>query len=139
MERMITQRIKKNDGTIDAIAVAGVVDVYSHSEKIDWGKSFCLSIKATVASGTPDIDLYIEQSHVEQTDAMQGDASDATNGMIAIEGSSKLLDITNENWHHLTISPAVLPYLRFKLSGQGANPASCTVQMYLTQLQSLDY
>lgn len=139
MDKMTTDKFKKLDGSNDDIAVAGAVDVLSGAIDISGGKSFMLSIKATVASGAPDIDLYAEQTHIAPTDGIGAAAYSATNGWKPIEGAAKLLDITDENWHHLTISPGVLPFLRLKLSGQGSNPATCTVKAHLTQLKSFDY
>ena len=135
MEAMGKQQILASTGAVGDIAVASTGTIYSQGVKIKYGHAFCLSIRAKSSTGTPDIDLYHEQTHVEG--AAEGSAGDETSGWAAPEGASKLLDITNESWHHLTISPLVLPFLRLKLVGQGSNPADCTVEAHLTQLEIL--
>lgn len=139
MDKMTTDKFRKLDGTPDDIAIAGAVDVLSGYVDMSGGKSFMLSLKATVASGTPDLDIYAQQTHIKPADNLGAEAISASNGWAAIEGSAKLLDITDENWHHLTISPGVLPFIRLRASGQGTNPATCTLKAYLTQLKSFDF
>lgn len=131
-------KVGKSDGSGDNVAVASTATVYSRGVNIPYAEAFCLSIRAQVASGTPDVDLYVEQTHVNPDGQTQGAAGDGTTGWGQVEGAAKALDITDTNWHHLTISPAVLPYLRLKAIGQGTNPASCTLEAYIHQLEDLD-
>ena len=116
------------------IAVASTADVYSKSQKVASASAMCLMYKATVVSGTPDIDLYLEQGpDVPATEGAAGVAADAWHQV-----GSKLADVTDENWHSVTLSPVVLPYLRIKADGQNANPASCTLQLRLGKLELLN-
>ena len=79
------------------------------------------------------MDVYLEQGPgVPTTEGSAGDASDAW-----IQIGSKIADITDEAWHYVVLSPVVMPHLRIKLDGQGANPASCTVDMRLGRQASL--
>lgn len=137
MERMSTQKIGISTGTGAGIAVAGTATVYSAPVRINHARAFCLSIKSTVDSGTPDVDLYVEQTHIDPTGLAQGAAGNAADGWNQIEGASKILDITDELWHHLTISPAVLGWVRLKAIGQGTNPASNVLSAFLTQMENL--
>jgi hypothetical protein len=120
------------------IAVAGTADVYSKSHKISSASAMCLMYKATVAAGSPDIDLYLEQGPGLPAGAVgggEGEAGNATDGWHQV--GNKIADVTDENWHSITISPVVLPYLRIKADGQGDNPASCTLQIKIGKIESL--
>ena len=115
------------------IAVDSTADVYSKSQKVAYSSSMSLMYKATVASGTPDIDLYLEQGPGLPT--AEGSAGDAADGWHQV--GSKLADVTDENWHSVALSPMVLPYLRIKADGQGSNPATCTLQLRLGSIEDL--
>jgi len=108
-----------------SIAVNATANVLTKAQSIRHGSVFGLSIKAT--GTTPDLDIYLQQSH--QLPATEG-AADAT--WVIPEGVAKLIDVTDTNWHHLSLSPVVLPYLRFLIDGQGANGADVVVTMKLT-------
>ena len=136
MESMAKQQILTSTGAIGDVAVASTGTIYTQSVKIKYGHSFCLSIRAKSSTGTPDLDVYHEQTHVDG--AAEGVAGDTTSGWAAPDGAAKLIDVTDESWHHLTLSPLVLPYVRLKIVGQGSNPADCTVEAYLTQLEIID-
>lgn len=121
------------------IAVAETADVYSKSHKISYASAMCLMYKATVTSGAPDIDLYLEQGPglpLGASGGGEGEAGNATDGWHQV--GSKIADVTDELWHSITISPMVLPYLRIKADGQGANPATCTLQLKLGLIENLD-
>lgn len=136
MEKMTKQKLGKYDGSGSNFAVPSAETHYSQAVNISYAKSFCLSVRAVVSSGTPDVDLYVEQSHLP--DAVDTDAAGTGgNAFAQIEGAAKILDITDTNWHHLTISPAALSKLRLKAIGQGANPASCALEAYLTAMEQI--
>ena len=135
MERMTKHKLGKSDGSGSDMPCASTDTTYSRSLNIPYAKTFCLSVRAKVSAGTPDVDLYLEQTHVEN--AAEGAAGDATSGWAQAEGAAKILDITDQNWHHLTVSPLALPKLRLKGVGQGTNPASCTLEAYLTQIEPI--
>lgn len=115
------------------IAVAGTANVYSKSHKIAYSSAMCLMYKATIPSGVVDIDLYLEQGpDVPATEGSEGTAVDGWHQV-----GSKIADITDENWHSVTLSPMVLPYLRIKADGQGSNSADCTLQLRLGSIEDL--
>ena len=115
------------------IAINATADVYSKSHKIAYASSMSLMYKATVASGTPDLDLYLEQG--PGLPATEGSAGTAADGWHQV--GSKIADVTDENWHSIALSPMVLPFLRIKADGQGSNPATCTLQLKLGQQENL--
>jgi len=119
------KELNKREAYIKLKDVALTANILTKAQSIRYGQVFGLSIKAT---GTgPDLDIYMQQSHT--LPATEG-ASDAT--WVIPEGIAKLIDITDTNWHHLSISPVVLPYLRFLCDGQGANGADVVLTMKLT-------
>lgn len=134
MEIIETDQIADSTGAVGAIAVASTADVYSHSHKMKYASSFCLSYKATVTSGTPDVDLYYQQSFREPV--TEGAVGVAADGWVTM--AAKIADITDELWHHIVLSPLVLPYIRFLCDGQGSNPASCTLDLRLSKLEIID-
>lgn len=109
------------------LAVASTGDVRTHSKDISGSTNLTLWYKATVSSGTPDVDLYLEQGPGVPT--TEGSAGDATDGWIQV--GNKIADITDELWHQVSLSQAVGPYLRILADGQGANPASCKLALKL--------
>ena len=96
-----------------------------------YGSSFALSLKAA-SSGTVDVKVKLEQGHV--LPATEG-SSDAK--WVVPEGVSDLITLTDTNWHHLTVSPVALPFLRLLLDGQGSNDASTTIEAHLSQQQEM--
>lgn len=136
MERVSTDVICASTGipSVDpdgaaTLAVASLATVRTHSKSIRGASVITLHYKATVSSGAPDVDLYLEQGPGAPT--IEGSAGDATDGWVTV--GNKIADITDENWHALSISAAVLPFLRFRAEGQGANPASCKLALKLGQ------
>lgn len=127
MENIAVQQIVEALSDDTLIAVNATADVYSKSHNIRYASAMVLMYKATVSSGTPDVDLYLEQG--PGLPATEGSAGTAGDGWIQI--GNKIADVTDELWHSVTLSPVALPYLRIKADGQGANPASCTLTLKL--------
>ena len=134
MEIIETDKIADSTGAVGAIAVASTGNIYTHSHKMKYGANFTLSYKATVTSGTPDVDLYLQQSFGPPT--TEGLVGDAVDGWVTV--GNKIADITDELWHHIVISPCALPFLRFYADGQGANPATCTLDLRLSKQEVFD-
>jgi len=109
------------------LAVVSAGNVYTHSSKIAGSSNITLMYKATVDSGTPDIDLYLDQGPDLPT--AEGIVGDAVDGWIQV--GNKIADVTDELWHSISLSQAVLPYLRILCDGQGSNPASCKLALKL--------
>lgn len=133
MDTIQADKIANSAGVVGAIAVASTADVYTHSHSIKGASNIVLWYKATVSSGTPDVDIYLEQGPGLPT--TEGSAGDATDAWIQV--GSKIADVTDESWHYVVLSQASMPYLRFKLDGQGSNPASCTMDLRLGQQTAL--
>lgn len=137
MERIQSDGIPGGaDGKVGAIAVAGNVTVYTMPLKIAFGDVFCLSVKATKTAGNVDVDVSIEQGCALPT---AGNENAADSAYVLPEGfSTPTYNITDENWHHIPFSPAVLPYLRWKLAGDAGNHASVTLDMKLSKQEGLN-
>jgi len=106
-----------------------VTTIYTNAHSLNHNVAMGVSMKATVAAGAPDLDVWLEQSWYKLSNTEENLAH-AT--YVVPESVAKIIDITDELWHHFLISAIVLPFLRFKIIGQAANPASCTVQVKLT-------
>jgi len=111
-----------------------VTTVYSNIIRIAEIVGCLLHYKATVDSGSPDLDLYLQQGPGLPT--TEGSAGDSADGWIDIGG--KIADVTDQLWHALTLSPVTLPYLRIKAIGQGTNPASSRLLLKLGVQEELD-
>ena len=133
MDTIGADKIANSAGVVGAIAVASTADVYTHSHSIKDVSNLVLFYKATVSSGTPDVDIYLEQGPDLPT--TQGSAGDSTDAWIQV--GSKIADVTDESWHYVVLSPVVMPFLRFKLDGQGSNPATCTMDLRLGRQSAL--
>lgn len=132
--------IEKNDGTPSTQPVASTTTVYGRAFKLGDGGNFCVSIRAS-GTGTPDIDVYLEQTPLNPDDASEGNSNgtgqavvgDQYNGWAQAVGAAKIADITTNTWQHFVISPVALGWGRLKFIGQGTNPADCVVQQYISQ------
>ena len=135
MQRIRSSQLGISTGTGEDVSVASTANVWSRSLKMAFASLLCLSYRAKSATGTPDIDLYLEQTHIDPNSVSTGEGviGDNDNGWVIPTGSSKIADILDETWHHVVISPLALPYLRFLCDGQGANPADCTLELVISQ------
>jgi len=135
MQRINCSKLGKYDGSGDDIAVVSTGNAWSRSLKIAFASAICLSYRAKSTTGTPDIDIYLEQTHIDpnEVDTGEGVVGDVDNGWAIPAGSSKIADVIDEVWHHVVISPLALPFLRFLCDGQGANPADCTLELVLSK------
>ena len=137
MKKITVDRILKHDGTGADTAIASTANAYTRSHKIAFGENFCLAYRAKSTAGTPDIDLYLEHTHVDPEGVTTGEnaAGDNDNGWVQV--GTKIADITDELWHNITISPLTMPYIRFLCDGQGSNPADCTLELRLSKQENL--
>jgi len=144
MEKISKSRLLKSDGTYADIGVNATANVWTKSHKIAYGSAFAVSLRAKSSTGTPDLDIYLEQTHLDPENDTEGNANatgegvigDIYNGWAIPEGVSKLADITDENWHHFVVTPVALPYMRLLLDGQGTSPADTTVEIHISQLEA---
>ena len=116
------------------LAIAGTADVRTHSHPMQDVTNLVLMYKATIPSGSVDIDLYLEQGPGAPT--TEGSAGDATDGWHQV--GNKIADITDENWHSVTLSPIVLPFMRILADGQGSNSADCKLALKLGRQGLID-
>ena len=80
--------------------------------------------KAT-SDGVVDLGLVLQISYKPSTDgAFDSDYLD-----------SELIDasITDELWHLVTIDTVILPHARFRITGQGSNDASTTIEIKVSK------
>jgi len=114
------------DGATDVIEIpCGSTGVYySRSISLAYGKYFAISYKAS-STGTVELKLEFEQSWVLPT--TEGSADD---NWVEPESASDInAALADEVWHHESISPVAVPFLRVKITATGANHASTTLQI----------
>ena len=117
-------RIMKADGT-DPIPVASTNTVYTPVFELHAGEAFGVAMKAVVTSGTPDVKVELEESMELPT----SEAADTD--MVEPDGFPDVFNLTDQLVHIKQITPVPAKYGRFKLTGQGMNPASTTVRIDL--------
>ena len=113
-----------------SLAVASAAVIYTKALLIKPGEIFALSYKFTSAAGSPDVKIEIEQSF--QAPATEGSA-DADYWAEPENTSDIELSLVTEAIRHKAINPITLPYIRFKITGNAANPADTVGNMWLTR------
>ena len=110
-----------------ALAVATTSTVYSKSFNLSYGRFFALSYKATSA-GAVNLKIELEQCYEPPTTEGSADGDFAVP-----EGVSEIdAGLTDENQHHISVSPIPLKYGRFKVTGLAGNDASTTLELKLS-------
>lgn len=123
-------RIMTASGT-DPIAVASTATIYTPIFELHGADSFGVAMKATVSSGTPDVKVELEECMVVPT----SEAVDTSS--VEPDGFPDVFNLTDQLTHIKQITPVPAKYGRFKLTGQGANPASTTVRIDLFRQEIL--
>lgn len=116
--------------TANELAVASTGTAYSKSFMLSPKKSFSLELQLDVSSGTPDVKVELEAGG----SAPDTEGSSDTDFTVprALGGGANAdctIDsgVNTELVRFYPLPPVVAPYQRFKLTGQGSNPASCKV------------
>ena len=106
---------------VDQTAV--VDSVLSDSVKgfrLDQFHFFGLWIQATSTSGTADVDIQIVQSYNDT----------AANYVVPNTGGTMASSVSDEAAHVYSVSPVPMPFLRFRVTGVGSNPADTVVTAF---------
>ena len=111
----------------NAAAVASAGTVYTNSFPLGYSSYFGLWLLATSSGGTPDIKVDLQQGIAPP--ATEGPSD--TNWVIPDGLGSVSGGINDQLVHIFSLSPKPLPYARFKLTGQGSNPADALMTMYI--------
>ena len=114
------------------IAVASTAVVYTRAVSLSMGVYFGLKYKASSVSSAPSVKIEMELS--DRLPAVEGSAD---GHYVVPEGLSDVeSDLTTELWKIKTMSPVPMPYMRFKVTGSGTNPADTIVNLILTIQES---
>lgn len=114
------------------MAVGGNTTYYTQSFPMKYGKYFAVAYKAT-SSGVIDLTITLEQSYDLPTTEGSSDAKYVTASGVS-DIHTNLADTT---WHNASLSPAVMPYGRFKIVGGATNDASTTLQLKLSKQEEI--
>ena len=124
MYRIKNEIVVSASGVV-AIPVPSTTTVYTKSFPMEDGIYFDM---ATLGAGTTlDIKIEFEQSHVEPV----------TEGAADTYWSESITDIaanhSAKTYVHYDLSPKTAKFGRFKLTGQGANTADATLQIWVAK------
>lgn len=121
-----SQTVLKADGSTKDIAVASTAVVYTRSFPLYWATFFGIWVRATSATGTPDVMIELQESYKEPTTEGSAEAS----LWVEPDGFANVFDsIADENAHIKTITPVPMKYGRYKITGNAANPADSIVNI----------
>lgn len=113
----------------DSLAVAGAVTIYTQSMRVKSAEYLAVSYQFASALGNPDVMIEVEQSFKEP--AIEG-AADAD--WVVAEGVSDIeTSLQSETMRHKALNIPALSFLRFKITGNAANPADTVGKMYLSK------
>ena len=114
------------------MAVGGNTTYYTQSMSLAYAKYFAVAYKAT-SSGVIDLTITFEQSY----DVPTTEGSSDTEYVVASGVSDVHTNLADTNWHNASLSPAVMPYGRFKIVGGATNDASTTLQLKLSKQEEV--
>ena len=115
--------------TLD-IPCGGVATFYSRAVSLILGRYFAVAWKATSAAA---VDLKLEYQMSDVLPAVEGDAD--ANWFTPESASDIDTSLTDENRHGNALSPASFKYIRFKITGAGANAAGNTINIDLSMVE----
>ena len=122
-----SQKVLNSNGTAGTIAIASTAVVWTRSFPLFLANYFGVFIKASSATGTPDIKVELEESPIELLSTEQG----LTNGnWVEPDGADDIVSQINDEVAHIfTVEPTPMPMGRYKITGINANPADTLVTM----------
>jgi len=110
-----------NTTGVEAIPVAGAVDVYSNSIKIDRSDDLSIYLKATGA-GVVNVLVKLEVGMARPNTEGSSDTAWSTP-----DGYADIKNLVNTDLFQKKLADIGFPFVRLKLEGQGANGADVTV------------
>ncbi len=115
-----------------SIAVASTDTVYTKSFDISDAEYFSVAYTALSAAGSVSVTIQYEQSTVAPTTEGSADA----NFTIPVGASDIVTSHTTETtWFRESFTPIAQRFIRFKITGTGANNADTIVQMKFSRKQ----
>jgi len=111
------------------LAVAGAVTIYTKAMRVTKAEYMSVTYQAVSASGAPDVKIEMQQASVMPTTEGSADANWVEGENVAdIEAN-----LITETVHNKAINPPVLPFIRFKITGNAGNPVDTVVTMKLNK------
>jgi hypothetical protein len=114
------------------MAVGGNTTYYTQSMSLAYAKYFATAYKATSA-GVIDLTITFEQSYARP----DTEGSSDTKYVVASGVSDVHTNLADTNWHNESLSPATMPYGRFKIVGGAGNDTSTTLQLKLSKQEGV--
>lgn len=123
----VTQ-VPQSTGAPAPITVPNTTPVFSRTFKLYYGQAFGVWGQAGNGSGTANMKIELEQSYKDLTEAEQGSANSAYvigDGVAPIQSN-----LMGNTAFVKTVSPVPMKYGRYKITGQGSNPADATITLW---------
>ena len=118
--------VKEND-TTDMIC-SSTETIYTEAYKLDRGSVFGVAYKCASVNGTPDITIVVEQGYQAPTSKEASDSTFVTPANMSDVCTRR----TTENTLVIqSLSPVVMPWIRFAITGLGSNNADTVVNVWL--------
>lgn len=119
--------IEENNTT--DMSCASTETIYTKAYNLKRGSVFGIAYKANSVNGSADITIEIEQGYQAPTSK---EASDGTY-VVPQNVSAIVSNLSTENTLYIqSISPIVMPWIRFKITGAGSNNADTLVNIWLS-------
>ena len=106
------------------MSISSTTTVYTNSFKLSYGSQFSGIYTAECNSGTPNKLIELEQSDVVPASEGYSDSN-----YVEPDGASDIITLTDTNRHIKAFSPVATKYARYKLTGQGSNPATASISI----------
>jgi hypothetical protein len=106
-------------------AIASTATVYSNSIRVGGANVVGIAYQATSSGGLPDLLIQVEQSYSKPTTEGSSDAK----YVIPEDMANVETNLTTETWHVKSLSLVPMKYMRFKVTGNAANPADALLNL----------
>lgn len=117
--------VMRTAAVVSSLTVNGTNVYYSQSFDIRNAIYFGCWLKATSGTGTPKMQIQLEQSYVLPTTEQASDSN-----WVVPDGLSDIVSALNDQLAHIyALSPKTLPYARFKITGLATNPTDTVLNI----------
>lgn len=126
----ITKPLELSGAPATDMEVGGAATFYTKSFPLAYASDFAIAYKASKSAGAIDLKIELQQAYRKPEASEEGQAAATLfaepDGMSDIETS-----LTDEVLHMKALSPIVMPWGRFKITGGAGNDASAKLKMWL--------
>lgn len=125
--------IKVEENNTTDISCASTETIYTKAYELKRGSVFGVAYKATSSAGSINITIVVEQGYQAPTSPEASDATFVTPSGMADVCTNRTTETTLVIQ---SLSPVVMPWIRFKCVGAGSNNADTLVNIWLAIQES---